>query len=81
MSEPTRKRTNSEAIAFAAEVDERWMAYKAERTKTPPAASEIAEALRALLAIAPDSAEFPRAWELFVRLRKADREIQANGLR
>lgn len=78
LSEPSHKRTNSEAISFAADVDGRWMAYKAGRTKTPPAPSEITEALRALLSIAPESAEFPRAWELFVRLRKADRELNAN---
>lgn len=81
LSEPTRKRTNSEAILFAAEVDERWMSYKAGRIKMPPAASEITEALRALLAIAPESQEFPRAWELFVRLRKADRELNASRQR
>jgi len=78
LNEATRKRTNSEAISFASDVDERWTAYKAGRTKTPPAPSEMTEALRALLAIAPESPEFPRAWELFIRLRKADREANAN---
>lgn len=78
LNEASRKRANGEAISFASDVDERWRTYKAGQTKTPPAASEITEALRALLAIAPDSPEFPRAWELFTRLRKADREVNAN---
>ena len=78
LNEPSRRRTNSEVISFAADVDERWTSYKAGRNKAGPAASEITEALRALLSIAPESAEFPRAWSLFVRLRKADREVNAN---
>lgn len=78
LNEAPLTRSNSEAISYATDVDERWTAYKAGRTKTPPAASEITDALRALLAIAPESPEFPRAWELFIRLRKADREANTN---
>jgi hypothetical protein len=68
------KRTPAEAIAFAQDVDGRWAQSKSGNALVRPSSEEIREACRALLTIDPKSEEFPKAWGIFVRLRKIDRD-------
>jgi hypothetical protein len=77
LAKPARKRTPEQAIALASEVEQRWKGFKAGRSASRPRTSDIEEALRALLAIEPDSKDFPKAWTLFVSLRQIDREAIA----
>jgi hypothetical protein len=82
LAKPTIKRSNGDAIVLATDVEQRWSNAEAGRSKSKPSTSkpspaEIKEALRALLAIDPKSQEFPKAWDLFVRLREVDREASA----
>jgi hypothetical protein len=77
LAQPAAKRTPAEAIAFAQAVEDRWEQSKAGNAKVRPTSEEIQEACRALLAINPKSEEFPKAWAVFVRLRKIDRAGQS----
>jgi hypothetical protein len=77
LARPVRKRTPEQAIALASGVEARWKSFKAGRSASHPRTGEIEEALRALLAIEPNSREFPKAWALFVSLRQIDREAGA----
>jgi hypothetical protein len=77
LSKPVKKRTTAQAIALAAEVEERWAQFKAGNPKERPSPDDIREALSALLAIDPKDAGFPRGWAAFVRLRKIERDAGA----
>jgi hypothetical protein len=82
LAKPASKRTNADAVALASDVEQRWSNAEAGRSKSKPSTpkpspAEIQEALRALLAIDPNSQEFPKAWALFARLRQIDREATA----
>ena len=77
LSKPVKKRTTAQAIALAAEVEERWAQFKAGNPNERPSPDDIREALGALLAIDPKDAGFPRAWAAFVRLRKIQRDAGA----
>lgn len=82
LTKPAARRTNAEAIAFAADVEARWTKAKAGqarpgRSEARPSPAEIEEALRALLATDPKGSDFPKAWALFVQLRRIDREATA----
>jgi hypothetical protein len=74
LAQPAAKRTPAQTIAFAQDVEDRWAQSRPGNAKARPSSEEIKEACRALLAIDPKSAEFPKAWATFVRLRKIDRE-------
>lgn len=74
LSKPTQKRTTAQAIALAAEIEQRWAQFKAGNSTARPSVDDIREALRALLAIGPKDERFPRAWAAFVRLRKIERD-------
>jgi hypothetical protein len=77
LAEPARKRTPEQAIALASDVERRWKSFKAGRSASHPRTGDIEEALGALLAIEPDSKDYPKAWALFVSLRQIDREAAA----
>lgn len=68
------KRTASQAIALAKEIEDRWEQAKSGNAKARPSSDEILDACRALLTISPKDNDFPKAWAAFVRLRKIDRE-------
>jgi hypothetical protein len=70
LSKPGPKLTDSEAIELASEIENRWKRFETGKSATHPSASEIEEALRALMAIKRQSPQFPPAWAAFVRLRK-----------
>jgi hypothetical protein len=74
LSPPTQKGTTAQALAQAAEVEERWAQFKAGNSKARPSPDDIRRALRGLLAIDPKDEGFPRAWGAFVRLRKIERD-------
>jgi hypothetical protein len=73
LSKPAAKRSSAEALALAAEVEQRWKAFTTGRSKAP-ARNETRAALQALLTIDAGSEAFPKAWALFVRLRQIDRD-------
>ena len=74
----THAETNhSQAIALAAEIEQRWAQFKAGNSTARPSVNDIREALRTLLAIGPKDERFPRAWAAFVRLRKIERDAGA----
>jgi hypothetical protein len=73
LAQPAVKRTPAHAMAFAQDVEDRWVQSKSGDLKVRPSSEEIKEACRALLTINPKSEEFPKAWALFVRLRQIDR--------
>jgi hypothetical protein len=75
LAKPTAIRTPAEAIALAQGVDDRWEESKSGNSRLRPSSDEIKEACRALLAIDPKNDQFPKAWAVFVRLRKIDREV------
>jgi len=77
LSKPAEKRTTAQALALAAEVEQRWAQFKAGNSKVRPSPDDIRKALRALLAIDPKDEGFPRAWAAFVRLRKIERDVAA----
>ncbi|MGA2287249.1 hypothetical protein [Bradyrhizobium sp.] len=77
LAKPARKRSPEQAIALASDVEGRWKGFKAGRSASRPRPSDIEEALRALLAIPPNSKDFSKAWALFVSLRQIDREAIA----
>jgi hypothetical protein len=75
LTKSTRKRTPSEALALAKDVEER--ARRAELSgdiTTRPSSEEIKEACRALLAIDPGDREYREAWAAFLQLQKGDRD-------
>lgn len=75
LTKSTRKRTPSEALALAKDVEER--ARQAELSgdiTTRPSSEEIKEACRALLTIDPADREYREAWAAFLQLQKRDRD-------
>lgn len=76
LAKPTRKRTPSEALALAKEVEDRWKrAESSGDVSLRPSADDINEACRALLTIDSRDAQYPNAWAAFVRLQKISRDI------
>jgi len=76
LAKPTRKRTPSEALKFAEDVEDRWnQAERSADTSMRPSAEDINEACRALLAIDPKDTEYPKAWATFTRLQKISLDI------
>jgi hypothetical protein len=76
LAKSTRKRTPSEALALAKDVEDRWK--KAESSadiSMRPSREDINEACRALLTIDSRDAEYPKAWAAFARLQKMSRNI------
>ena len=73
LARPARKRTAGLALAMAKDVEDRWEQSKSGDASARPSSDEIKDACRALLTIDPTSAEFPKAWAAFVKLRKIDR--------
>jgi hypothetical protein len=76
LARSTRKRTPSEALALAKEVEDRWK--KAESSggvSVRPSPAEIDEACRALLTVDPKDAQYPNVWAAFARLQKMSRDI------
>lgn len=79
LAKPTRKRTTSEALALAEDVEDRWHRSEAARDTTKrPSAEEIHEACRALLTIDSLDMEYRKAWASFVRLQGMHRQMAAN---
>ena len=74
LARPARKRTTSQAIALAKDIEDRWAQSRHGNAKARPSSGEIQEACRALLAINPNDSEFPNAWGAFLRLRKITRD-------
>ena len=78
LAKPTRKRSPSEALALAKDVEDRWRRSEAAADpKLRPSSDEINEACRALLAIDPIDMDYRKAWAAFVRLQQIDRRIAA----
>jgi len=78
LAKPTRKRTPSEALKLADDVEERWkQAEVSADVSMRPSADDLNEACRALLAIDPKDADYPKAWAAFTRLQKIRRDIAA----
>jgi len=78
LAKPTRKRTPSEALKLAKDVEDRWKQAEASTDASMrPSADDINEACRALLAIDPKDVEYPRAWAAFARLQKIGRDRSA----
>lgn len=76
LAKPTQKRTPSEALALAKEVEDRWKrAESSGDVSLRPSADDINEACRALLTIDSRDAQYPNAWAAFVRLQKISRDI------
>lgn len=76
LARSTRKRTPSEALALAKDVEDRWK--KAETSadiSMRPSPEDINEACRALLTIDSKDADYPKAWAAFARLQKMSRDI------
>lgn len=78
LAKPTRKRTPSEAMKLAKDVEDRWkQAESSNDISMRPSAEDINEACRALLTIDSKDAEYPKAWAAFTRLQKMSRDISA----
>ncbi|MBW8857498.1 MAG: hypothetical protein JF604_24930, partial [Bradyrhizobium sp.] len=76
LARSTRKRTTSEALALAKDVEDRLKRAGASADlSTRPSQDDINEACRALLTIDSKDAEYPKAWAAFARLQKMSREI------
>ena len=76
LARSTRKRSPSEALAFAKGVEERWNQAKSSgNVAMRPSSEEIKEACRALLAIDPTDSEYRKAWATFVHLQDIDRDV------
>lgn len=76
LAKPTRKRTPSEALALAKEVEDRWKrAETSGDLSLRPSADDINEACRALLTIDSRDAQYPNAWAAFTRLQKMSRDV------
>lgn len=78
LAKPTRKRTPSEALKLAKDVEDRWQqAESSADISMRPSAEDIDEACRALLSIDPKDTEYPKAWAAFTRLQKMRRDTAA----
>lgn len=76
LARSTRKRTPSEALALAKDVEDRWkQAESSADISMRPSPEDINEACRALLTIDSRHAEYPKAWAAFARLQKISRDI------
>jgi hypothetical protein len=76
LTESTKKRTPSEALAFAKDVEDRIkQAELSGDITTRPSSDEIKEACRALLTIDPKDREYREAWAAFLQLQKRDRDL------
>ncbi|MFK4509104.1 hypothetical protein LPJ38_17175 [Bradyrhizobium daqingense] len=76
LARPTRKRTPSEALALAQDVEDRWKkAESAADVSMRPSPADIDEACRALLTIDPKDAQYPNAWAAFARLQRMSRDV------
>ncbi|OAF11920.1 hypothetical protein AYJ54_07335 [Bradyrhizobium centrolobii] len=76
LARSTRKRTPSEALASAEDVEERWKQAESSGNITMrPSSEEIQEACRALLTIDPKDTEYRKAWAAFLQLQEIDRAI------
>lgn len=79
LAKPTRKRTTSEALALANDVEDRWQRSETVKDATKrPSPEEIQEACRALLTIDSLDTEYRKAWAAFVRLQGMHRQMAAN---
>ncbi|MBR0844658.1 hypothetical protein JQ607_31045 [Bradyrhizobium liaoningense] len=75
LARSTRKRTPSEALALAKDVEDRWKrAESSADSSMRPSPEDINEACRALLTIDSRDAEYPKAWAAFARLQKISRD-------
>lgn len=75
LAKPTRKRTPSEALALAKEIEARWkQAESSADISMRPSAEDINEACRALLTIDSRDAQYPDAWAAFARLQRLSRD-------
>jgi hypothetical protein len=72
---PLSKRTSEEKLALAQAVENRWNEFKSGRSKRAVTMRESSEAIRSITTISSSAPQFPKAWALFVRLRKIDREV------
>jgi len=76
LARSTRKRTPSEALALAKDIEDRWQRAEASADiSMRPSQEDINEACRALLTINSKDAEYPKAWAAFARLQKMSRDI------
>ncbi|WP_314957824.1 hypothetical protein [Bradyrhizobium cosmicum] len=76
LGKSTRKRTPSEALALAKDVEERWEQAKLSGDITKrPSSEEIKEACRALRMIDPKDSDYQKAWAAFLRLQRIDSDI------
>lgn len=76
LARSTGKRTPSEALALAKDVEDRWKkAESSADSSLRPSPEEINEACRALLTIDSKDANYPKAWAAFARLQKMSRDI------
>ncbi|MGY3544744.1 MULTISPECIES: hypothetical protein [unclassified Bradyrhizobium] len=78
LAKPTRKRTPSEALKLARDVEDRWKQAEASTdVSMRPSAEDVNEACRALLMIDPKDGDYPEAWAAFTRLQKMSRDVAA----
>ncbi|MGX1320966.1 hypothetical protein AB7M17_004419 [Bradyrhizobium sp. USDA 377] len=76
LARSTRKRTPSEALALAKDIEDRWKkAESSANISMRPSPEDINEACRALLTIDSKDADYPKAWAAFTRLQKMSRDI------
>jgi hypothetical protein len=65
-------------LKLADDIEDRWKQAEASaNVSMRPSAEDIDEACRALLAIDPKDADYPRAWAVFTRLQKIRRDVAA----
>ncbi|MBR1127292.1 hypothetical protein [Bradyrhizobium iriomotense] len=76
LARSTRKRSPSEALALAKDVEDRWRRTESSSDiSMRPSPEDINEACRALLTIDSKHADYPKAWAAFTRLQKMSRDI------
>ncbi|MHC2621128.1 hypothetical protein ACVIW2_003160 [Bradyrhizobium huanghuaihaiense] len=76
LARSARKRTPSEALALAKDVEDRWKkAESSANISMRPSPEKINEACRALLTIDSKDADYPKAWAAFTRLQKISQDI------
>ncbi|WP_439374087.1 hypothetical protein [Bradyrhizobium sp. DASA03120] len=76
LARSTLKRTPSEALALAKDVEDRWKkAESSAGSSMRPSPEEINEACRALLTIDSRDADYPKAWAAFTRLQKISQDM------
>ncbi|MGC2775454.1 MAG: hypothetical protein WA418_07425 [Bradyrhizobium sp.] len=79
LAEPAQKRSPSEALALAKDVENRWRQSEAAGDpRLRPSLQQIKEACRALLTIDHIDIEYRQAWAAFVRLQQMDRIVTAS---